>query len=602
MRLRLKSVFTWTVFGWAFLAAAALPLRATAACQLGKLAELPVTMVNMQPLVSAKINGADVRFVADTGAFFSGITPGNAADLALPLHAAPFGLYVEGVGGSATVSVATVKTLTLAGQDLRQIDFIVGGSEVGASNVGLLGENVLGHVDGDYDLGAGMITLMKPMGCSDYSLAYWDKAKQASAITLEIPDGWRSFERLTPSPVGTAYVNGVRIRVIFDTGASASVLSLRAAGWAGVKPDSPGVTASGLSSGIGRGAVETWIAPFDSFKIGDEEIKHTKLRIGRIGIDGVDMMLGADFFLSHHVYVANSQHKIYFTYNGGPVFDLSASRPAAEPPALAAAAGPQGADEPKDAESYSRRGQARLQRHDLSGALADLDHAVSLAPAEPRYLQERAVAHVVNKQPLLARQDLDQAVTLNADFVPARLDRGEMRLQSHDEVGALADLDAVDRLSAKAADIRLTLGQLYSELNRYDRAVMQLDLWIKAHPVDSRQFIALNGRCWARGQLGEALQQALSDCNAALRLKRAAGTLDSRGLVELRLGAYDKAITDYDAALALEPKMAWSLYGRGLAKIRTGHATEGQADMAAASALDGTLPAVAKARGLFPTP
>jgi hypothetical protein len=34
------------------------------------------------------------------------------------------------------------------------------------------------------------------------------------------------------------------------------------------------------------------------------------------------MILGGDFFISHHVYLSNSQHRIYFTCSGGPVFDL----------------------------------------------------------------------------------------------------------------------------------------------------------------------------------------------------------------------------------------------------------------------------------------
>ena len=40
------------------------------------------------------------------------------------------------------------------------------------------------------------------------------------------------------------------------------------------------------------------------------------------------MLLGSDFFLAHHIYVAYSQDKVYFTYNGGPVFDLNALPPA----------------------------------------------------------------------------------------------------------------------------------------------------------------------------------------------------------------------------------------------------------------------------------
>jgi hypothetical protein len=35
------------------------------------------------------------------------------------------------------------------------------------------------------------------------------------------------------------------------------------------------------------------------------------------------MLLGADFFLSHRIFVSNEQHKVYFTYNGGPVFSAS---------------------------------------------------------------------------------------------------------------------------------------------------------------------------------------------------------------------------------------------------------------------------------------
>src|SRR5262249_18166067 len=82
----------------------------------------------------------------------------------------------------------------------------------------------------------------------------------------------------------------------------------------------------------------------DSFKIGDEEIQHTKLRFGDLTLPDTDMLIGADFFLSHRVFVATSQRKLYFTYNGGPVFNLATGpsgrpgRPAPEPPAAAGAA------------------------------------------------------------------------------------------------------------------------------------------------------------------------------------------------------------------------------------------------------------------------
>jgi hypothetical protein len=57
---------------------------------------------------------------------------------------------------------------------------------------------------------------------------------------------------------------------------------------------------------------------------------------------------------------------------------------------------------------------------------------------------------------------------------------------------------------------------------------------------------------------------------------------DSRGLVFLRLGEYDKSIGDYDASLKINAKDAWSLYGRGIDEVREHKTAEGQADMAQA--------------------
>jgi hypothetical protein len=63
---------------------------------------------------------------------------------------------------------------------------------------------------------------------------------------------------------------------------------------------------------------------------------------------------------------------------------------------------------------------------------------------------------------------------------------------------------------------------------------------------------------------------------------------------------FDKSISDYDAALSLQPKLAWSLYGRGVDEIRKGMTAKGQADIAAATALAPLLPQEAKRLGVEP--
>jgi len=536
------------------LAASLLAGHAGADCILGRMAELPVTMTDLRPLVHARINGVDERFIADRGAFWSFITPATAAELGLRLTPAPFNMRVGGVGGEADVSLATVKQFEIAASKVANVQFLVGGSEMGEESAGVLGQNLLGIADVEYDLANGVIRLMKPHGCGDQPLVYWLKTATYSSMPIG------ETTPLSPHTTGTASVNGVKISVMFDTGAATSYLSLAAAKRAGIGLDMPGVTPSSLFSGIGRKMVQTWIAPVDSFVVGGEEIRHTRLRIGAAGIGDRDMVLGADFFLSHHVYVAKSQRRLYFTYNGGPVFNLNTT------PQDQGDAGAGSPAAPADAEGFSRRGAAFAARRDFDHAIADFTRASELAPGEGRYLYQRAVARLDNKQPVLAMGDVSQALRLKPDDVDSLTMRAQLRLAAPDVKEAIVDLDAVSRLVPKEADRRLALAELYLRAEQFPSAVNQFDLWIKAHPDDSHRSAALGGR----------------------------------GLVHLRLGETDKALADFDAALTARPKFPWALYGRGVVRLRKGMTAAGKADIAAASALQPSLPEEARRRGIAP--
>jgi tetratricopeptide (TPR) repeat protein/predicted aspartyl protease len=598
------------------------PGFAAAKCKLSRVVELPITMSGLRPTLMAQINGADARFVLDSGAFYSMISSAAAAQFQLRLGPGPYGLRVTGIGGSAEISVANVKAFTLAGLPLRNVEFLVGGSEVGGGSVGVLGQNLLENWDVEYDFAHGVVRLFKAEDCKHTLLAYWTTPGQDNLSMMDI----NYTTPLRPHTTGTASLNGAKITVMFDTGAWTSVLSTKAAARAGVKADTPGVVEAGYSSGVGRGRVKTYIAPFSSFKIGDgEEIKNARLRIADINIDEGDMLLGGDFFLSHHVYVANSQHRLYFTYNGGPVFDLS-KKPAAEPvaaePAAAepAAAEPAAAEpaakadvpstaqppEPADAAALARRGAAFAGRRDFEHAIEDFTRACELNPNEPEFAFQRGMAYWQNQQPIPAMKDFDQALTINPDYLPARMSRAQLRLAEKDRAGATADLDAADQIAPKQADERFRLAELYLQSDLPARAVPQFDLWIANHPSDSKMVQALHGRCWVRAVQGQGLAEALSDCNAAYRQSDktnhagVAAVLASRGLVRLRLGNYDKAIADYDDSLKLAPKNPWSLYGRGVAKMHTQKTADGEADLARATELSSTIAQEFKRRGITP--
>jgi tetratricopeptide (TPR) repeat protein len=569
---------------------------ASGACKL-KALEFPITMVYMQPRTTAKIDDRDVQFIVDSGAFFSMLSSASAAELNLKTRLAPFGTYVSG-GGAASVSIATVKEFKLASMELHDVEFLVGGNDTGS--IGILGQNILHLWDVEYDLGQGAVRLVKSDDCRKSMLAYWIKpVDEFSVIDIE-----PSREERYSHTVAFAAVNGVRIRVIFDSGAGLSVLSLQAAARAGIKPSSPGVVPAGASIGIGA-AFQTYVAPVSSFKIGDEEIKNTRVRIGALDFGKADMLIGADFFLAHRIYVANGEHKLYFTYNGGPVFNLSGAKYAGaadEPhapvtadqtvpaaPAASTAKATVGANT-DDAGDLSRRGQALASRRDFDHALADLNRACELAPDNAEYVYQRGMVYWQMKQPRLAMTDFNLAIELKPDAVPALLARAELKLQAHDKQAAGADLDAATASMAKEENARLTLAETYRRADSLEPAIKQFDLWIAYHGEDSRLPMTLNGRCWVKALRGVDLEAALKDCNAALRRATRASSFyaavaNGRGLVFLRLGDYDKSIADYDTSLKIAAKNPWSLYGRGIDKMHKQKSAESQADLDQATAI-----------------
>ena len=558
-----------------------------AACQLQQYAELPVTIERGGAVVSAKLNGADARLTVDTGAFFSMLNPSAVSRFGLRTGPLPPYLTVRGLTGEANIRLTSVKEFSVLGVPLHQVDFLVGEHEIGGSD-GLLGQNLLSVLDTEFDFSGGVIRLMKPQGCGEAPLAYWAGDSHAyGAMSID------PIERPNLQIVGSVTINGVKMRAVFDTGAHRTVLSVDGARRAGVRTNDPGVTPGGTWGGIGHGLTQTWIAPFREVDIGGEQVKNTRLRIADLQLPDADMVIGADFFLSHHIYVSKRQRKLYFTYNGGPVFNLevgpSPSPTAPTPPVPGSAAPPTLAtaapdpNQPTDAAGFARRGAAFEAREEYAQAIADFGRAAELEPAAPQHFVDRARARLQNRQPLLALGDLDQALKLKPDDVAALMLRGQIRMAFGKPENAKADFDAAVSVDPST---RLRIAEAYARADHFDEALANYDLWISSHPKNEDLAAPLGGRCWVRALAGRELDKALADCNEALRLwPGAPQLLDSRGLVFLRLKQPDRAIADYNAALKVSPRLAWSLYGRGLAKLSKGDKSDGDADMAAAVAI-----------------
>jgi tetratricopeptide (TPR) repeat protein len=594
---------------------------AAANCQLQQLGSLAVDMHGLAPIVSARINGTEARFLLDTGAYYSILSEEAAAKYQLQVHSMPGSFFLRGAGGDQKARQTYVNSFEFIGVPAHNVQFLVIDTRFGDDYAGIFGQNLMRFSDVEYDLANGIVRLFKPVGCERQPLAYWAVSTPYTAIDLQYIDASEDHLR------STATINGKRMTVLLDTGATRSFLSLQAAERVGITPDSTGVRFLGSSEGgIGPGRNKVWSAPVDTFQLGGEKVEHTHLliadldpahRIGETWDDMPDMLLGEDFFLSHRIYVAYSQRKVYFTYNGGPLFNLSlpevaaaapksAASPGATAPANAATVEQPDADIPTDADGFRRRGMAYAATQEFDRALADLTHACELAPKDGDAYYDRGVVYARDRQFKPALQDFTTAITLQPDDIDARLTRADL-LQSHPDTDPTAapeiktDLDAVARLAAPNADVRLQLGDMYGNLGDYPAAIDQIDQWLSTHSFPNDRIVGLNARCWWRAAGNRDLREALKDCNHALDLDYDdAAIRDSRGLVYLRLGNLDDARQDYDIALRASPKMSTSLYGRGLAELRLGRTAEGQADLAAAKKLNSGIAKRFSDMGLTP--
>jgi hypothetical protein len=101
--------------------------------------------------------------------------------------------------------------------------------------------------------------------------------------------------------------------------------------------------------GVGLKTLETSHARFSSITVGQETVQHPELTVADVfanvrevhlgslieqtWFQEPDIVVGADFFRAHRVYIANSQGKIYFTYLGGVPYGPVAAPDKTVPPA-----------------------------------------------------------------------------------------------------------------------------------------------------------------------------------------------------------------------------------------------------------------------------
>jgi len=302
------------------------PKQADAACQLLQIGELPVAMLSNSPVIPASINGHAVQLLADTGAAKSMIWRSAAQEFHLEIFQSNGTFY--GAGGADTPGVVTVRDFGIAGGTVHDVHLYAAGRGASPGNsAGILGEDVLSHWDVEFDLSAGKIRLFMPKNCSGDQVVYWAQSYFMTKL-IGAPRNTNWLET-------KVMLNGHELVGMFDSGATLSTVTTQALRQTGINAEVSS-EATTASHGLAGKPIDTTTAVFPTLTIGQESVQNVKLRIAdlfgkntetilgslisRSVINNPDMIIGADFFMAHRIYVARSQGKIYFTYKGGPVF------------------------------------------------------------------------------------------------------------------------------------------------------------------------------------------------------------------------------------------------------------------------------------------
>lgn len=429
------------------LAAMAFPAAAAdAPCQLSQVASWPVRLQRNLPMVEGAINGRKAGIMLDTGAYASMVTKDAARRMDLDTR--DTGQYASGVGGDSRVLMTRVKELRIADAAVEGMRVRVIGERPIAGVDFILGEDFFRKVDIEFDYAKGAVRIFKPSAaCKAAFLGYWD------AKALVVPLDETADKILFP-----VTINGVKATAMLDSGASGTVISLSLAERAGITPKSPGVQPSHCHAGLGADVVRSWVAPFDTFSIGDETIRDARLPIMEFdrmpyGREGADLLVGTDFLRAHRVFVARHQGKAYFTYTGGQVFPNAPDadcderlRRGNEADALAAFEKDL-AENPRDTRALMGRATLRWSRKDLDGALADLDALIAIEPTNAAALRRRMMVRAARNDHDGALADADAAIANGMNVADMFTARATVRDARGDYAGATADLDEAVRLA-----------------------------------------------------------------------------------------------------------------------------------------------------------
>ncbi|HXV76564.1 MAG TPA: tetratricopeptide repeat protein [Candidatus Polarisedimenticolaceae bacterium] len=193
-------------------------------------------------------------------------------------------------------------------------------------------------------------------------------------------------------------------------------------------------------------------------------------------------------------------------------------------------------------------GLFRMNAGDLDAALSQLDRAIEAKPASAESYTARGLTRYRAGDQDAALADLNRAVELQPSYPQARLNRGNVLLDLGRPDLAIADLEIFVDANRSYLPARHSLARALLRMKRYAEAAAHLDEIVRRGP----DYEAFLNRGVAQVNL-ERYERAVADFTRALELRPGAtDAWSNRAFAYVRLGRPVSALEDLDRSIALD--------------------------------------------------
>ncbi len=263
------------------------PMQAAEACHPQ---QVPAPRHGDRALVDITIDGHSAHMVLDTGAAQPILLSDAPGRLGLSIARDHAPEQRMSYGKPFDVRFASARQIVFAGLVRDVTDLPVASGSATEDGVDGFFSDVSLH-RADFDLADDRVDLYCD-GAPAWTLG-------ADTVNVPLEDG--------PRPIGEAFVNGQKVRVLFDTGSPISSMTLAAAKRTGVSvADAP----DGTTAGIGNTPLRAWRTRVAEIGLGGRVAHDVALQVVDKPNASVDMIAGFDFFLSHRVWIDQDARRL----------------------------------------------------------------------------------------------------------------------------------------------------------------------------------------------------------------------------------------------------------------------------------------------------